>query len=114
MLWFVHLLLYFISCFFSSRRRHTSCALVTGVQTCALPISPRSLPLRGVLGFGLVLEWRPPGLVLLVPGDRRGQALVEVLILRLPAELAAQLRSEERRVGKECVCRCRSRWSPSH
>src|SRR3546814_1004086 len=23
---------------FSSRRRHTSCALVTGVQTCALPI----------------------------------------------------------------------------
>src|SRR3546814_6396773 len=29
--------------FFSSRRRHTICALVTGVQTCALPIS---LPLR--------------------------------------------------------------------
>src|SRR3546814_19612881 len=26
--------------FFSSRRRHTSCALVTGVQTCALPICP--------------------------------------------------------------------------
>src|SRR3546814_2958485 len=41
------------SCFFfSSRRRHTRCALVTGVQTCALPISalrgeafePRVLP----------------------------------------------------------------------
>src|SRR3546814_7448913 len=32
----VLLLLYF---FFSSRRRHTRCALVTGVQTCALPIS---------------------------------------------------------------------------
>src|SRR3546814_834430 len=29
------MLLYF---FFSSRRRHTRCALVTGVQTCALPI----------------------------------------------------------------------------
>src|SRR3546814_8327318 len=28
------------SFFFSSRRRHTRCALVTGVQTCALPISP--------------------------------------------------------------------------
>src|SRR3546814_944684 len=27
--------------FFSSRRRHTSCALVTGVQTCALPIFPK-------------------------------------------------------------------------
>src|SRR3546814_5163425 len=29
---------YFMSFFFSSRRRHTRCALVTGVQTCALPI----------------------------------------------------------------------------
>src|SRR3546814_1655757 len=29
-----------LSFFFSSRRRHTRCALVTGVQTCALPISP--------------------------------------------------------------------------
>src|SRR3546814_15787712 len=29
--------------FFSSRRRHTRCALVTGVQTCALPISSREL-----------------------------------------------------------------------
>src|SRR3546814_5549159 len=30
----------FVYClfFFSSRRRHTRCALVTGVQTCALPI----------------------------------------------------------------------------
>src|SRR3546814_6979178 len=28
-----------LSVFFSSRRRHTRCALVTGVQTCALPIS---------------------------------------------------------------------------
>src|SRR3546814_6148525 len=28
----------FVFFFFSSRRRHTSCALVTGVQTCALPI----------------------------------------------------------------------------
>src|SRR3546814_5124736 len=27
--------------FVSSRRRHTRCALVTGVQTCALPISPK-------------------------------------------------------------------------
>src|SRR3546814_4460005 len=28
----------FVFLFFSSRRRHTRCALVTGVQTCALPI----------------------------------------------------------------------------
>src|SRR3546814_2623782 len=41
--------------FFSSRRRHTRCALVTGVQTCALPIYPlvgdfRSDP-RGLILF---------------------------------------------------------------
>src|SRR3546814_7448756 len=43
MLYMLYILLYVISClcvffFFSSRRRHTRCALVTGVQTCALPI----------------------------------------------------------------------------
>src|SRR3546814_973995 len=38
--------------FFSSRRRHTRCALVTGVQTCALPIS---LP-----GLGLTLRSDQP------------------------------------------------------
>src|SRR3546814_5263187 len=32
---YLHFYIYF---FFSSRRRHTRCALVTGVQTCALPI----------------------------------------------------------------------------
>src|SRR3546814_2388210 len=39
-----------ISCFLfflSSRRRHTSCALVTGVQTCALPIYSSCLPTDG-------------------------------------------------------------------
>src|SRR3546814_7693061 len=29
--------------FFSSRRRHSRCALVTGVQTCALPICTRQM-----------------------------------------------------------------------
>src|SRR3546814_8494556 len=42
--------------FFSSRRRHTRCALVTGVQTCALPISTagrtRSLMRRIILAIG--------------------------------------------------------------
>src|SRR3546814_10276286 len=38
--WFVDFAndLFFFFFFFSSRRRHTRCALVTGVQTCALPI----------------------------------------------------------------------------
>src|SRR3546814_13910716 len=33
------IIFFFCVFFFSSRRRHTRCALVTGVQTCALPIS---------------------------------------------------------------------------
>src|SRR3546814_5731078 len=37
------LIVYFLFFFFSSRRRHTRCALVTGVQTCALPIFARLL-----------------------------------------------------------------------
>src|SRR3546814_13378047 len=41
------------SVFFSSRRRHTRCALVTGVQTCALPIFA-ALP--GDLLVGVHLE----------------------------------------------------------
>src|SRR3546814_2481942 len=32
-------MIFMVYFFFSSRRRHTMCALVTGVQTCALPIS---------------------------------------------------------------------------
>src|SRR3546814_8106928 len=38
LLYILHVLYWFFFCF-SSRRRHTRCALVTGVQTCALPIS---------------------------------------------------------------------------
>src|SRR3546814_6306740 len=36
--------------FFSSRRRHTRCALVTGVQTCALPICRSRRPSRARRG----------------------------------------------------------------
>src|SRR3546814_6834707 len=45
-----------MSCFFffSSRRRHTRCALVTGVQTCALPIYPGDSHAKGATrAFGL-------------------------------------------------------------
>src|SRR3546814_5037401 len=43
--------------FFSSRRRHTRCALVTGVQTCALPISCSTAQLAGwTVPTGLVVR----------------------------------------------------------
>src|SRR3546814_12206164 len=44
----------------------------------------------------------------------QGVRVTELLILRLDAALlrpVMQARSEERRVGKECVSTCRSRWS---
>src|SRR3546814_6549060 len=86
--------------FFSSRRRHTRCALVTGVQTCALPIwwwsawSWRRLAC-GCSGWVCSGIWR------------RGCATTA-------RTCWSPWRSEERRVGKECVSTCRSRWSPYH
>src|SRR3546814_14574008 len=52
----------------------------------------------------------------------QGRARVRVATLRAPSVRARDLagsvdfegRSEERRVGKECVSTCRSRWSPYH
>src|SRR3546814_4982699 len=92
------------SFFFSSRRRHTRCALVTGVQTCALPIlgdlSAVSIEEQADQHDGSADQ----GLLHLFDeraGFPRGQG-------------PAARRSEERRVGKECVSTCRSRWSPYH
>src|SRR3546814_6634690 len=42
--------------FFSSRRRHTRCALVTGVQTCALPIYTPETSITYIAIVGAVLS----------------------------------------------------------
>src|SRR3546814_19563695 len=106
--------------FFSSRRRHTICALVTGVQTCALPIS--YLAVAAAAG----------------PNEKQSNSTANECLIHLTATLlGAQLsnlregrnnqgatmwprartvphRSDERRVGKEGVSTCRSRWSLNH
>src|SRR3546814_11075269 len=48
-----------------------------------------------------------------VANNRRGGIFQAVLAVAL-GTAAHVLRSEERRVGKECVSTCRSRWSPYH
>src|SRR3546814_1335475 len=48
--------------FFSSRRRHTRCALVTGVQTCALPISKAFVSLWVYLALFLLPDGVAPKL----------------------------------------------------
>src|SRR3546814_18449641 len=65
--------MFFCFFFFSSRRRHTRCALVTGVQTCALPILSRGHALFGGLHAA---DGRPSVADRLRPavGRRRGSA----------------------------------------
>src|SRR3546814_9172328 len=102
----------FLFFFFSSRRRHTRCALVTGVQTCALPISLVEQRGRDMVAQRLVRAFQQHGI------GRRTPFLVEELARNVallePRPIAVAHRSEERRVGKECVSTCRSRGSPYH
>src|SRR5258708_12869725 len=81
----------FASLFFFQAEDGIRDDLVTGVQTCALPIW---LPYQVEAVLGALP--RPVGSALITASDAVGS-------LVLP-------RSEERRVGKEC----RSRWSPYH
>jgi SAM-dependent methyltransferase len=43
-----------------------------------------------------------------------GAELTDLPYTRARPVMGDPARSEERRVGKECVCKCRSRWSPYH
>src|SRR3546814_16979564 len=102
--------------FFSSRRRHTSCALVTGVQTCALPISYWQTAACEAAAMPSTV---PPSNELVTGAKAEAQALtVEPARAadwsQSDLRFAFGRRSEERRVGKECVRTCRSRWSPYH
>src|SRR3546814_12041493 len=128
--------------FFSSRRRHTRCALVTGVQTCALPIcsalfhyrspyvrhwqhgDPKMLTAKQheLLHFiqqrleasGISPSFEEMKEALGLKSKSGIHRLISALeergfLRRLPNRARG---SEERRVGKECVSTCRSRWSP--
>src|SRR3546814_9642084 len=86
--------------FFSSRRRHTRCALVTGVQTCALPIFGGRSPENCTSTTGpitwVTLPTRFTAIFLLLGAGRpRGTACQPRYIAR----------SEERRVGKSVSVR---------
>src|SRR3546814_3142909 len=91
--------------FFSSRRRHTRCALVTGVQTCALPIS-----------LNAANTWVCNGISSFTWINADGVSFTRTIAEEWHnyALWYSYHRSEERRVGKECVSTCRSRWSPYH
>src|SRR3546814_18144392 len=118
----------FLLFFFSSRRRHTRCALVTGVQTCALPIY--LVGLRSSITGEIVMDEVEIGADQMLPkvsglrgpftclnSARYGIAWGALGAAEACWHTARQYtldRSEARRVGKECVSTCRSRWSPVH
>src|SRR3546814_18901214 len=67
------------------------------------------------LGYWLVDLMTPGHLGRLIFVERnRDASLVLASSLLAIGGLAASARSEERRVGKECVSTCRSRWAPYH
>src|SRR3546814_3677191 len=114
----VYALILCVNFFFSSRRRHTSCALVTGVQTCALPIYG-----AGAEAFAKSVEASTNGKYKVqqfansaLGGEREVIEGLQIgtIDLAIVSTGATLNRSEERRVGKECVSTCRSRWSPFH
>src|SRR3546814_6004938 len=107
--------------FFSSRRRHTRCALVTGVQTCALPISDYTGNFGAVwvdlaTGIGRWNYAEGDNFVSIenVTGTDFGDRLYGSEGINVLRGGKGTDRSEERRVGEECVRTCRYRWSPYH
>src|SRR2546429_2936547 len=103
--------------FFSSRRRHTRCSRDRSSDVCSSDLRPRrstdtrcSLPLaaneRELGGGEQRVSVLRRGLALPAPRMRNGPYHPR----RRQSHYPQRLRSEERRVGKEC----RSRWSPSH
>src|SRR3546814_3596442 len=102
---------YIISFFFSSRRRHTRCALVTGVKTCALPIyHTLKEPLLSFPGSAVAREVTDLAPHRPQESNRIRRVNYFKRPYRAPILLHSKMRSEERRVGKECGSTCRSRW----
>src|SRR3546814_7395686 len=105
--------------FVSSRRLHTICALVTGVQTCALPISlmpglPKHESRTGCASSSV--PWPPSVHRLSVAPPPAIADRAAAIYLVSPRHALdhpyRHPRSEERRVGNESVSTCRYRWLP--
>src|SRR3546814_8109340 len=99
-------IVFYLFFFFSSRRRHTRCALVTGVQTCALPILNKAYLIFPNVFWDKDRKYD----YISYMAENKGEWS---LFLDL-SDYLKEPRSEERRVGKECVSTCRYRWSPYH
>src|SRR3546814_3530997 len=115
--------------FFSSRRRHTRCALVTGVQTCALPICKGTLDGKPISGNDIEEKMgtvRDPAKLkeMWVSWHKVGQPMKGDYVRMVDIANAgarelgfADTGAIERKSvveGKSVSSTCRSRWSPEH
>src|SRR3546814_4727958 len=111
--------------FFSSRRRHTRCALVTGVQTCALPIllvqeadiwESSSFDNGAYNGADNGADYfHEAGIY----DDAAKQLILASILTATPCQpygTVGELQQDRKSVvvGNECVSTCRSRWLPYH
>src|SRR3546814_4746978 len=97
--------------FFFMQRTAYESALVTGVQTCALPICVHRRRRRAHCArLAGALDAERIGLARHLAEDHLD--LGEIVGPR--HAVIGEGDPEERRVGKECVSTCRSRWSPYH
>src|SRR3546814_1398311 len=98
--------------FFSSRRRHTRCALVTGVQTCALPISGANLGAgtitcnydgfakhRTDIGAGAFIGSNTALVAPVTVGDRAMVGAGSTVTRDVPADAVAVTRGEQKTVA---------------
>src|SRR3546814_17589533 len=92
--------MYMLCFFFSSRRRHTRCALVTGVQTCALPIFDET-QLRAANQF-IRRQISDADLLEIVGVERRRQTMIA-------ASARQDLRTCPVFIGLELCSECRTR-----
>src|SRR5205814_6248841 len=89
-----HYILFFSFFFFSSRRRHTRCLSDWSSDVCSSDLDARPAPARAAVA---------PHAGYLYSGLTAAHVFARL-------EIPPIVRSEERRVGKEC----RSRWAPEH
>src|SRR3546814_15236876 len=83
---------------------------VVGITRIGLAVAAR-VGRTACLVVAAVLERGGGGIA---DGIGRGPRVAIEGVLQHPRKILGPQRSEERRVGKECVSTCRSRWSPYH
>src|SRR5688572_31064315 len=100
---FSFLFFFFFFFFFSSRRRHTRFDCDWSSDVCSSDLVKSYVKRETATPpkwLGTLMDANP----------RRALEIGFLVIMLMPSDIVIMLRSEERRVGKEC----RSRWSPYH